>query len=324
MEARELGRSGISVSRIILGCGGFGGIGSAPQFFGQGASRDEAHRILDAAWDLGITTLDTADAYGGGRSESYIGEWLGSRHSDVRDRVVVTTKTFNPMAEGEDRGLSRARITRQLETSLERLGLERIPLYMTHDWDEETPVEETLGALDDLVRAGKIGAIGASNISGDQLAEALEISKLERIARFEWVQNSFSLLQLGDAQTVFPVCHEHNLGFTPFSPLAGGWLTGKYRRGEPYPDGSRMTLRPEGGEAFATDHVFDALEGLERAAADRGISMAGLALAWALAVPEITAVIVGPGRVEHLDPVKEAQSASLSAAERDRLTALFP
>jgi aryl-alcohol dehydrogenase-like predicted oxidoreductase len=324
VETRQLGQSGIAVSRIILGCGNFGGIGSAPQFFGQGTSRAEAHRLLDTAWELGITTLDTADAYGGGRSETYIGEWLAARGPEVRKRVVVTTKTFNPMEKGADHGLSRVRILRQVETSLTRLGLDRLPLYMTHAWDSATPVEETLGALDALVRDGKVGAVGCSNVTGEQLAEALELSALEGLTRFEWVQNAFSLLELGDAETVFPVCHEHGLGYTPFSPLAGGWLTGKYRRGEEFPAGSRMTLRPEGGERYLTDPVFDALESFEREAAQRGVSMAGLALAWALAVPEITAVIIGPMKAEHLAPVEECLALSLSESERDALTALFP
>ena len=152
METRELGRSGVAVSRVILGCGNFGGVGSALAFFGQGIPRDEATRIMDAAWELGITTFDTADAYGGGRSETWIGEWLTGRGASVRETLVVETKTFNPIAEGEDRGLSRRRIRRQVETSLKRLGLERIPLYMAHAPDPETPVEETLSALDELVR----------------------------------------------------------------------------------------------------------------------------------------------------------------------------
>ena len=161
METRELGRSGISVTRIVLGCGNFGGVGSSPAFFGQGIPQEEAPRIMDAAWELGIRTFDTADAYGGGRSETWIGEWLASKGSEVRDAITVETKTFNPMTEGADRGLSRQRIRRQVESSLERLGLERIPLYMAHAFDPDTLQEETLATLDELVRSGKIGAVGA-------------------------------------------------------------------------------------------------------------------------------------------------------------------
>ena len=245
MEQRRLGRSGVEVSRIALGCGSFGGIGSAPEFFGQGESEEEAFRIMDAAWELGITLFDTADAYGGGRSETAIGRWLATKGPEVRERIVLCTKVFNPMGAGEDKGLSRARILRQIDSSLARLGVERVECYLIHEPDPETPLEETLGALDELVRAGKVGAIGASNIEGWRLEQALAISSEEPLARFEWVQNSYSLLDRDAEQDVFPVCEEHGLGFTPFSPLAGGWLTGKYRRGEAAPEGSRMTLRPE-------------------------------------------------------------------------------
>jgi aryl-alcohol dehydrogenase-like predicted oxidoreductase len=324
VEARELGRSGIAVSRIVLGCGNFGGIGSSPRFFGRGTSKSDAFRILDAASELGITTLDTADAYGGGRSEAFIGEWLRTKDAAARDRLVIATKTFNPMVEGADHGLSRARIHRQLRSSLERLGLERVPLYLTHEWDPDVPVEETLGALDELVRAGLVGAVGCSNVTAEQLAEAVELSELEGLVRFEWVQNGFSLLERGDAETVFPVCHEHGLGYTPFSPLAGGWLTGKYRRGEDPPEGSRMATRPEPYLAYRTEAVYDALEAFAREARERGISTAGLALAWALAVPEVTAVVIGPTRVEHLAPASEALALALTPRERDHLTALFP
>jgi aryl-alcohol dehydrogenase-like predicted oxidoreductase len=323
VETRELGRSGIAVSRIVLGCGNFGGIGSSPAFFGRGTPKQEALRLLDAAWELGITTLDTADAYGGGRSESFIGEWLRTKGAAARERVVVATKTYNPMSEGADHGLSRSRIHRQIATSLQRLGVERVPLYLIHEWDPDVPVEETLGALDELVRAGTVGAIGCSNVGAEQLAEAVELSELEGVARFEWVQNGFSLLERGDAETVFPVCHEHGLGYTPFSPLAGGWLTGKYRRGEQPPEGSRMTMRPEPYVGYASDATFDALEAFEREAAERGVSMAALALAWTLAVPEVSAVVVGPTRVEHLAPVSEALGLALTARERDDLTDLF-
>jgi len=324
MERRELGLSGISVTRVVLGCGNFGGVGSAPAFFGQGIPRDEAFRIMDAAWELGIRTFDTADAYGGGRSETWIGEWLEAKGAAVRDEIVVETKTFNPLSDGADRGLSRARIRRQIEGSLARLGLERVPLYMAHAFDPDTPQEETLQAFDELVRAGTVGAVGASNFTAEQLAEAVEIAELEGLARYEWVQNSFSLLDQGDAETVFPVCHEHGLGYEAFGPLAGGWLAGRYRRGQPYPEGSRMTQRPEGYRRYESDEVFDALEAFEREARERGVSTAGLALAWLLAVPEATAVVVGPTRAEQLEPVREALSLSLSREEHDRLRGLFP
>ena len=323
MEHRRLGATGVAVSRVILGCGNFGGIGSSPAFFGQGTAKDEAFALMDAAWELGITTFDTADAYGGGRSESFIGEWLATKGADVQDRIVIATKTYNPMEEGADHGLRRARILRQVDASLGRLGLDRVPLYLAHDFDAETPQEETLGALDELVRAGKIGAAGASNFTGEQLAEALEISELEGFTRYEWVQNSFSLLEQEDRETVFPVCREHGVGYTPFSPLAGGWLTGKYRRGQEAPAGSRMRLRPEPYTAYRSDHVFDALESFEHEAVDRGVSMAGLALAWVLAIPEITAVVIGPNRADQLTPTVEALGIDLSAPDRDRLSELF-
>jgi aryl-alcohol dehydrogenase-like predicted oxidoreductase len=297
MERAYLGRTNVRVSRIVLGCGNFGGIGSAPAFFGQGETRDEAFVLMDAAWEAGITTFDTADAYGGGRSETWIGDWLRTKDGAVRDEIVLSTKTFNPMEEGADHGLAPARVARQLESSLRRLGVEQVPMYLTHAWDPDVPIAETAGALDELVAAGKIGAYGLSNVDGAQLREALEAGS------FGWVQNSYSLLDRDAETEVLPLCAEHSLGFTPFSPLAGGWLTGKYRRGEPPPEGSRMTMRPEPYEHLRTDEVFDELERLEAEAAERGTNMAALAVDWLLAQPAVTAVIVGPRRVAQLESV---------------------
>jgi aryl-alcohol dehydrogenase-like predicted oxidoreductase len=307
MERAYLG--GTSVSRVILGCGNFGGIGSSPAFFGQGESKEEAFALMDAAWDAGITTFDTADAYGGGRSESFIGEWLRLRRPDG---IVLETKTFNPMAEGADHGLAPARIARQLESSLERLGVERVDMFLTHDWDPDVPVAETAGALDELVAAGKIGAYGLSNVGGAQLREAVAAGA------FGWVQNSYSLLDRDAADEVLPLCAEHGLGFTPFSPLAGGWLTGKYRRDEAAPAGSRMTMRPEPYAHLQVDEIYDRLERL----AELG-DPATLAFAWLLADPRVTAVVVGPRRPEHLVPALAALDRPLSASQRDELSALF-
>jgi aryl-alcohol dehydrogenase-like predicted oxidoreductase len=295
----------VEVSRVILGCGNFGGIGSAPDFFGRGETEAEAHAILDAAWEAGITTFDTADAYGGGRSETYLGSWLRSRKPDG---AVITTKTFNPMADGADHGLAPHRIRRQLESSLQRLGLERVDLYLCHDWDADVPIAETAGALDDLVAAGKIGAYGLSNVDGRQLREALAVGS------FQWVQNSYSLLDREAEQEVLPLCLQHGLAFTPFSPLAGGWLTGKYRRNDEPPPGSRMTLRPEPYEHLRTDAVFDGLERL----AELG-DPATLAFAWLLGRPAVTAVVVGPRRPEHLRPAL----AALAVEAPDAVSALF-
>src|SRR6266576_6339061 len=169
MERRQLGGTDLEVSRIILGCGSFGGIGSAPEFFGQGESEDEAFRIMDAAWELGITTFDTADAYGGGRSETTIGKWLASRGV----RPEISTKTFNPMAEGQDHGLARLRIVRQIESSLDRLGVDAVDFYLAHEFDPDVPVAETVAAFEGLIELRLIKAYGVSNFSAEQLVEML-------------------------------------------------------------------------------------------------------------------------------------------------------
>jgi aryl-alcohol dehydrogenase-like predicted oxidoreductase len=320
MERAYLGGSGLRVTRVILGCGNFGGIGSAPEFFGEGENREQAFAIMDAAWEAGIRTFDTADAYGGGRSETWIGDWLRTKGADVRDEVVLSTKTFNPMDAGEDHGLAPSRVKRQLESSLRRLGVELVQMYLTHEPDPDVPIAETLGALDELVREGKVGAIGASNVDGAQLHEALAAAPA---TGFEWVQNSYSLLDRDAEREVLPLCAAEGLGFTPFSPLAGGWLTGKYRRGEAPPAGSRMTLRPGPYEHLRNDATFDALDGLERLAAERSTNGAALALAWLLGDPRVTAVVVGPRRPEHLEPALAALEHPVTEAERDELGRLF-
>ena len=314
MHVKPLGATGIRISRIILGCGNFGGIGSAPAYFGGGESREQAFAIMDAAWDAGITTFDTADAYGGGRSETIIGEWLATKGRDVRNEIVLSTKTFNPMDEGEDHGLAPARVRRQLESSLRRLGVERVEMFLTHDWDPDVPIAETAGALDELRAEGKLATYGLSNVDGAQLRDALAGGS------FGWVQNSYSLLDRAADQEVLPLCAEHGLGFTPFSPLAGGWLTGKYRRGEALPPGSRMAMRPEPYEHLRDDRIFDALEALERVAADQGTTPAALALAWLLADPRVSAIIVGPRRPQHLEPAVAALGAAI---DRDAVERLF-
>jgi aryl-alcohol dehydrogenase-like predicted oxidoreductase len=304
VERRALGGTGIEISRLVLGCGNFGGIGSAPAFFGQGESREEAFAIMDAAWELGITTFDTADAYGGGRSETWIGEWRRAKDSDVRDGLVLATKVFHSV-EGVpgDVGLAPTRIRRAVEGSLRRLGVERIDLYLTHEPDPDTPLADTFGVLEELVRDGKVGAVGGSNVGA------------EHLVGYQFVQNSYSLLEREPEAEVLPLCERDGLGFEAFGPLAGGWLTGKYRRGEAAPPGSRMAQRPEPYLHLDDERVYRGLDELGRRARERGTSTAALAFAWLLADERVTAVVVGPRRPEHLAPAVEALRIEVSRAE---------
>ena len=297
----------------MLGCGNFGGIGSAPAFFERGETKDQAFELMDAAWEMGLDWFDTADAYGGGRSESWIGKWIASRGHRPR----ITTKTFNPMDDGHDSGLAPGRVRRQLDSSLERLGVDRVDLYLAHDPDPEVPVADTFGAFQEAVAAGKVGAYGVSNFPAAELREAVSAGDPAL------VQNSFSLLDRGDEAELFPLCAEHRLAYQCFGPLAGGWLTGKYRRGESAPEGSRMTLRPGPYLRYDDERVYSALDRLAAAAAERGASMAGLALAWLLAHPGVTSIVVGPRTPAHLEPVREALALELSPAEADEVGSLF-
>ena len=270
---------------------------------------------MDSAWERGIRAFDTADAYGGGRSETWIGRWMAARGR----RPALTTKVFHSVVgDPDDRGLSRQRIRRQIDGSLERLGVARVDTYLIHEPDPGTPVGETLGALGELVEAGKVAAIGASNVDRAWLEEA------DAPGRVSVVQNSYSLLDRDPEREVLPYCAEHGMAFTVFGPLAGGWLTGKYRRGEPPPPGSRMTQRPEGYAHFEHDAVYDGLERFEKAAHERGVDMPTLAFAWLFSNPDVTAVVAGPRRPEHLDPAFAALELRLPPDERDQLASFFP
>jgi aryl-alcohol dehydrogenase-like predicted oxidoreductase len=324
MRYVNLGRTGLKVSAIALGCGNFGGIGSAPAFFGMGETQEQAFAIMDAAWELGINVFDTADAYGGGRSETAIGQWLKAKGSAVRDQLILSSKVFYPVGDGpNDSGLSRRHLMRQIDDSLRRLQVDYLDLYLIHEPDPATPLDETLGALDDLVHQGKVRYIGASNMPAWLLTKALWISDKRGLQRFEWVQNSYSLLDRGDEREMFQLVADQQLGYTPFSPLAGGWLTGKNQAGTPFPAGSRMTLRPEPYRRLLDDRIFQGLDRLRAHAEARGTGMASLALAWVMTHPLVTAPIVGPRRPEQLEPARHALDIRLSEAERAEIAAFW-
>jgi aryl-alcohol dehydrogenase-like predicted oxidoreductase len=301
------------MDRLVLGCGNFGGIGSAPAFFGQGESEEEAFALMDAAWSLGMRTFDTADAYGGGRSEEWIGKWIAS----TGNRPTIVTKTFNPMEEGADRGLSRARMTRQLESSLDRLGVNSVDFYLTHAFDPDTPFEELVGTFEGLRDIGLIKAWGVSNFDSAQLRELYEHG------RPAVVQNAYNLLERGDDADVIPLCAELSIGYMAFGPLAGGLLAGRYSSSGDRPAGSRLSLRPEPYEQLLTDETFDGLRRFASAAEARGVAASTLATAWLLAQPGVATIVVGPRNQQHLGLALRALDVDLSPAEADALAQLF-
>ncbi len=307
-----------------MGCGNFGGIGSAPAFFGMGESEEEAFSLLDRAVDLGINFLDTADAYGGGRSEATIGNWLRTKDASVRADLLISSKVGNAVGDDpEVRGLSRRHILRQVEASLTRLDVDHLDMYLIHEPDPDTPLEETMQVLDEVVRSGKMRFIGVSNHSAAVVAESLSISDSQGLHRFGWVQDSFNLIDHREQQALVAVCRDHGLGFTPFSPLCGGLLAGKYDLDRDHPAGSRMTLRPEPYLKYWNEATFGSIAQLTHKATELGVSTAGLALAWLRYHPDISAPIVGPRRPDHFDPVAEALDLDLSESEWDALGHLF-
>jgi 1-deoxyxylulose-5-phosphate synthase len=298
---------------VALGCGNFGGIGSAPEFFGQGISEEDAFAIMDRAYDNGIRWFDTADGYGGGRSETFIGRWRAERGAEI----TITTKVFHStVGNPDDTGLAASRIRRQIEGSLSRLGVERIDLYVAHEPDPRTPIEETLACFERLSEEGLIGAWGLSNYDHAGLSEAL------RFGFPSLVQNPYSLLERQDDDNgVIALCRTNGISYVPFGPLSGGWLTGKYKRGEAFPEGSRMTQRPGPYEQYVDDRVFDGLDVLAAEAERLGVDMATLAFAWVL--ERADGAVCGPGRAAHLDPVLAARELALAPADVERIGLLF-
>jgi aryl-alcohol dehydrogenase-like predicted oxidoreductase len=292
--------------RIVLGGGNFGGVGSDLSLVGRGENEEEAFALMDAAWARGVRSFDTASSYGGGRSERTIGAWIGSRRPEG---LSVASKAFHPLEPGDDSGLAPERVRRVVRESLARLGVDRIDVYLVHEPDPSTPLAATLAAFDELLDEGAIGAIGLSNVDAGYIADAIALAPIAV------VQNEYSLLVRDAEREVLPLCAEHDIAFQAFSPLAGGWLTGKYARGRPFPDGSRMTLRPGPYLEFTRDGVYAALDRL-RALGDP----ATLAYAWVLASPQVASVIVGPRRVEQLDPIWAALELEI---DREELTELF-
>jgi aryl-alcohol dehydrogenase-like predicted oxidoreductase len=275
LPLRPLGRSGVDVSIVGLGCNNFG----------RRVDLDGTRAVVDAALEEGITFFDTADIYGRGQSEEYLGEVLQGR----RDQVVLATKFGMDMGDGRGPRGSRAYVHDAIDASLKRLRTDTIDYYWYHEPDGVTPMLETLEALHDLVRAGKVRAIGASNFSAGQIEEAAALAEEHGLTPFTAVQNEYSLLVREAEDEVLPACERLGIGFVPFFPLASGLLTGKYRRGEPGPSGARLSSRDE----IASPEQFDLIEALKRWADERGVPLIDIAIGALVSRAVVTSVIAG-------------------------------
>ncbi len=309
MQYRSLGNTGLKVSAIGLGTNQFGGK----------VSFEAVRDILDAALDAGINFLDTADVYQKGRSEESIGAALKGR----RARFIIATKFYHPTGEGPNqRGASRRHIMEAVEASLRRLNTDYIDLYQIHRWDAETPLEETLRALDDLIRAGKVRYIGASNYTAWQLATANAAARANGWTPFATIQPHYHMLERGIEAELIPACVYHGIGILPYFPLAGGFLTGKYRPGQPAPPGSRGESSAY-VQRYMTAENYARLENLRAFARERGHTLGELAHAWLLAQPQVCSVISGATRVEHIQANAAAEAWRLSAEDLEAIEAIL-
>jgi aryl-alcohol dehydrogenase-like predicted oxidoreductase len=316
MEYRLLGRTGCVVSRLALGT----------MTFGVETDREGAHAQLDRYLDAGGTLIDTADVYGAAESEWIIGSWLAARPG-VRDRVVLATKGRFPTGDGpNDVGLSRRHLSAALEASLRRLGTDSVDLYQVHSYDPLTPLEETLGFLDGAVRAGKVHYVGLSNFTGWQVQKAVDMADFRGLARPVTLQPQYNLLAREIEWEIIPACRSTGLGLLPWSPLGGGWLTGKYHPDRPPSGATRLGENPQRGvEAYERrsqqQRTWDVVEAVRAVAGSRGVSMAQVALAWLLDRPAVTSVILGARTLEQLRDNLGAAGLHLSSEETDRLDA---
>lgn len=312
METRPLGRTGMHVSRFGLGAMVLGAWGNT--------DLDACHRIVNRALDAGINLVDTADMYADGENEQIVGRAIATR----RDDVIVATKFHHPVGDHDDpnrRGNSRRWIMRAVDDSLRRLGIDHIDLYQAHRPDPSVSLEETVGALTDLVRAGKIRAWGTSTFPAEELVAAHWAAQRSGLIGPHSEQPPYSILCRGVEAAVLPTAQAHGMGVLTWSPLSGGWLTGKYRRDEAPPSGSRADTNPDHFDV-GNRTKFDAVEALAAVAADAGLSLTHLALAWNVEHPAVTAALIGPRTEAQLDDLLGAADVRLDAETLDAIDAI--
>ncbi|NQU44809.1 aldo/keto reductase [bacterium] len=308
MEYRNYGRTGIKVTPLCLGC----------MMFGGRTTKEDSADIIDRALNGGLNFLDTANAYSRGLSEEAVGAALA--RNGKRDRIILATKVFAPMDKEDPnmQGNSRRHIIQQCDASLKRLQTDYIDIYQIHRPMPEIAIDETLRALDDLVRAGKVRYIGTSTFASWQIMEGLWASKELGLNRFVSEQPPYNLLDRSIERELIPMAQTYGLALIPWSPLAGGFLTGKYRRGQEPPEGARLKKNPRTDKVLV-DSAFDVLEGAEAIAKDKGCSVSQLALAWCAQQPGITSAIIGPRTMEQLEDNLKALDVDITEEDRKRI-----
>ncbi len=310
MKYRTLGRTGIKVSPYCLGAMMFGGPGNS--------DHDDSIRIIHKALDAGINFIDTADRYSQGESEEIVGKAL----KDRRDDVVLTTKVNNPMGDDPNQqGNSRRWLIREVEASLRRLQTDHIDLYLIHRPSPDTDIEETLSALTDLMRSGKVRAIGSSTFPASEIVEAQWVAQRRALARFRVEEPPYSILSRGIEREVLPVCQRYGMGVMVWSPLAKGMLTGRYRKGQSLPDSLRVKVMRK---QMSDEHRLDAVEQLIVVAEKAGLSLTHMAMAFAVAHPGVTSAILGPRTMEQLDDLLAGAEVALSDEVLDAIDRIVP
>ena len=311
MKYRTLGRTGIKVSPYCLGAMMFGAVGGNPD-------HDDSIRIIHKAFDAGINFIDTADRYSQGESEEIVGKALKGR----RDDIVLATKVNNPMGDDPNQqGNSRRWLIREVEASLRRLQTDYIDLYLIHRPSPDTDIEETLSALTDLMRAGKVRAIGSSTFPASEIVEAQWVAERRALARFRVEQPPYSILSRGIEREVLPVCQRYGMGVMVWSPLAKGMLTGRYRKGQSLPDSLRVRVMRK---QMSDEHRLDAVEQLIVVAQEAGMPLTHLAMAFAVAHPGVTSAILGPRTMEQLDDLLAGAEVVLSDEVLDAIDRIVP
>ncbi|WP_027724899.1 aldo/keto reductase family protein [Tuberibacillus calidus] len=312
MEYRRVGRSGLKVSEISLG---------SWLTYGGYVAEENAINTIHKAYDLGINFFDTANVYMRGEAEKVVGKAIKAFN---RDSIVLATKVFWPMGDGpNDRGLSRKHIMEQAHASLKRLDVDYVDIYYCHRHDPETPVDETLRAMDDLVRQGKVLYVGVSEWTAEQITEAVHIADQKLLDRIIVNQPQYSMLARKIESQVIPVCEKHGIGQVVWSPLGQGVLTGKYKKGEAAPEGSRAASTNNGIKNLLTDENLDKVEQLKGVAAELGITVAQLALAWILRQPNVASALVGASRPEQIEENAKASGVKLDEETLEKIEAIL-